>query len=165
MEAGTKRCNMCGIVKPLAEFHRKRGARDGRQPRCRPCNIEANKRWYRDHPEARARRMDDYAKARRLDNHQRILDYLRLHPCVDCGETDPVVLDFDHLGSKRCNVSGMLGSSWNSILAEIAKCEVCCANCHRRRSARRGGWFRWSARDDEASSQWGRRGSNPDQTI
>jgi hypothetical protein len=72
----------------------------------------------------------------------RVYEYLLEHPCLDCGETDPVVLEFDHIGEKTGNVSGMLGRRWSTIEAEIAKCEVVCANCHRRRTAERGGWLR-----------------------
>jgi hypothetical protein len=71
-----------------------------------------------------------------------VLEYLLTHPCVDCGETDPVVLEFDHLRDKLGNISAMYGHAWRSILAEIAKCDVVCANCHRRRTARRVGAFR-----------------------
>lgn len=53
--------------------------------------------------------------------------------CVDCGERDPIVLDFDHVrGRKVRNVGMMYSSSTAALLAEIAKCEVRCANCHRR---------------------------------
>jgi hypothetical protein len=58
-------------------------------------------------------------------------------------ETDPLVLDFDHLGDKRFNISQALPDrNWAAILAEIEKCEVVCANCHRRRTARRGDFMR-----------------------
>ena len=59
--------------------------------------------------------------------------------CTDCGETNPIVLDFDHLKDKKYNVSRMIhdGFSWAAIKKEIAKCEVVCANCHRIRTHNR----------------------------
>lgn len=75
-------------------------------------------------------------------------DYLRMHPCVDCGEEDPIVLEFDHLGDKSFDISkGLRYRNWTSVLAEIKKCQVVCANCHRRRTTRRGGYrrSRWAA--------------------
>ena len=80
-------------------------------------------------------------------NFGRMIEYLRTHPCVDCGEADLVVLELDHLPEfeKKFEVSRAVGSStrsWNSISSGIEKCEVVCANCHRRRGARRGGFRR-----------------------
>jgi hypothetical protein len=72
-----------------------------------------------------------------------LLAYFKAHPCRDCGETDPVVLEFDHLRDKRFNIGGRLAYyNWDRILEEIAKCDVVCANCHRRRTARRQGSIR-----------------------
>jgi len=63
------------------------------------------------------------------------------HPCVGCGETDPVVLEFDHVrGEKKWNVAMCYGRSMESLVEEIAKCEIRCANCHRRRTAEHRGW-------------------------
>ena len=54
------------------------------------------------------------------------------------------VLDFDHIGRKRELVSALVarGAPWRRIATEIAQCEVRCANCHRRATARRAGWSR-----------------------
>jgi len=78
-------------------------------------------------------------------------EYLRAHPCVDCGETDVRVLDFDHIGVKRELVSSLLarGAPWSRIVEEIAECEVRCANCHRRVSAQRAGWSRLAGDVDD----------------
>ena len=59
--------------------------------------------------------------------------------CIDCGNKNPIVLDFDHLKDKKYNVSRMIhdGFSWAAIKKEIAKCEVVCANCHRIRTHER----------------------------
>lgn len=75
------------------------------------------------------------AKARRR-NWEFVKGYLSSHPCVDCGEGDIVVLEFDHVrGEKRDDISGMVRDcSLSSIKAEIEKCEVRCANCHRRQT-------------------------------
>jgi hypothetical protein len=64
--------------------------------------------------------------------------YKSTHPCTDCGEADPVVLEFDHLGGKDFNLSTGGSRSLTLVIAEIQKCEVVCANCHRRRTAVRG---------------------------
>ena len=62
----------------------------------------------------------------------KIIDYLKLHPCVDCQNCDIRVLEFDHLLNKKFNISEMIGKqSWEMISEEIVKCEVRCANCHR----------------------------------
>ncbi len=61
--------------------------------------------------------------------------------CVDCGirSPHPEIYDFDHVGDvKHSNVSAFMTSgTWEGMLAEIAKCEVVCANCHRIRTASR----------------------------
>lgn len=72
---------------------------------------------------------------RRRNAYRSFIDgYKSEHPCVDCGESDPVVLDFDHvLGKKKFNIgSAASGKTIAEIVAEIEKCEVRCANCHRR---------------------------------
>ena len=73
-----------------------------------------------------------------------INNYLKEHPCVDCGEVDPVVLVFDHCrGKKKREVTSMCLMSIPSILEEIKKCDVVCANDHARRTARRAKTLRW----------------------
>lgn len=67
-------------------------------------------------------------------NRNFVRDYLEKHPCIDCGNTNIVVLDFDHVtGEKKNNISKMVsnGNSLVTLLREIEKCEVRCSNCHR----------------------------------
>lgn len=68
----------------------------------------------------------------------RLLDGLRDVPCADCAERfSPCVMDFDHLDPavKDQGVTRMIGrASVSRILAEAAKCDIVCANCHRRRT-------------------------------
>jgi hypothetical protein len=84
-------------------------------------------------------------------NQTFLLEVLDRSSCVDCGERDPVVLDFDHLGIKRANVSRLaLGCSMATLQSEIAVCEVRCSNCHRlktltSRACWRAGEDHWAA--------------------
>lgn len=83
-------------------------------------HYEANKAAYKGRARA-------WTTKTRLENRQLIDDYLRSHPCVDCGESDYVVLEFDHVrGVKRLDVCTLVnrGCAWRTIQAEIAKCEV-----------------------------------------
>jgi hypothetical protein len=68
-------------------------------------------------------------------NFTYVVEYLRSHPCVDCGEDDFVVLEFDHRdpAGKVYNIGSSLWNlSLEVIKAEIDKCDVRCCNCHRR---------------------------------
>jgi hypothetical protein len=88
------------------------------------------------------------AKAKKLllqkERQRQILQAIRKHKaeigCVDCGEKDPVVLEFDHLdpSTKIFEIGEATRMGWGleRILAEAKKCDVVCANCHRRRTAK-----------------------------
>jgi hypothetical protein len=74
----------------------------------------------------------------RRRNLRFVFEYLRSAVCVDCGERDLVVLDFDHVGPRRGDVTVMAMDEHSiaSLEREIAACEIRCANCHRRRTIR-----------------------------
>lgn len=72
---------------------------------------------------------------------------LRSVPCADCRGTFPTVcMDFDHRDptqkDRRYPSPGQMlrRTSLEAFLVEIEKCDVVCSNCHRIRSAKRGGW-------------------------
>lgn len=62
--------------------------------------------------------------------------------CVDCGESDLLVLQFDHRDpkEKKCDISKC--STVTSVLRELPKCDIVCANCHTRRTQRMFGSWR-----------------------
>lgn len=117
---------------------------DKRHPYCRVCKSVYNKAHYREN-RARYLELVMAKKRERLPlNRERMWAYLHHHPCVDCGERDPIVLEFDHLDptTKTTEVGRMLADyTWTRIEQEIAKCEVRCANCHRRKTAHQFGWY------------------------
>src|ERR1035438_3260146 len=98
----------------------------------------AYKEWYRL-TNREALRVKGRAEARRRREYAAALKVAI--GCVDCGyAASPYALDFDHVrGEKVGNVARMLSSNyaWSTIEAEIAKCEVRCANCHRVRTMTR----------------------------
>ena len=128
MAVAAKQCITCLVIKPLVDFGRRTGTSDGLQAKCRAC-------------------IADYQRWQRQRKAIAVYGYLLEHPCVDCGESDPIVLDFDHVrGVKKADVKRMTAGSHASltqVMAEIAKCEVRCANCHRRATAARGGMHAW----------------------
>jgi len=135
----TKTCVGCGEAKALTEFTYKNMRKGLRHARCRHCTRAQVRNHYH------ANRGIYIFKARKrklaviLAQREWILSFLELHPCMDCGESDPKCLDFDHVrGKKRAAISRMLGNfGWSELEKEIAKCEVRCANCHRKRTAER----------------------------
>lgn len=143
----TKRCPRCKQSKPTTlEFF---GKKDHRlQSWCRDCNKIRSRKYYADNPAKHKAITKGKSKEQIKRNQEYALDYLRCHPCVDCEEEDPVLLDFDHVrGQKNGNIGAMIHVpvSIKKLQAEIDKCEIRCVACHRRRTARAGGWFRFVA--------------------
>jgi hypothetical protein len=136
-DTAMKQCTGCGIQKSSEDFFFKNIAKGRRHARCKTCQQRYYREYYHRTPHlirwqvARTRRY-------RIRNRAHVDEYLRRHSCVDCGLADPLVLEFDHvIGIKRASVSTLARQALpiETIDAEIRKCEVRCANCHRRRTA------------------------------
>jgi len=88
----------------------------------------------------------DYKLRKRAELRLKVLEYLNTHPCITCGEPDPIVLEFDHRNQddKILSISRLVNdcSSWQIIQDEISKCDVLCANCHRRRTHKQLGFWK-----------------------
>lgn len=81
-------------------------------------------------------------REKRRQRHRARTAAAKAVPCYDCGnQFPPVCMDFDHVrGRKRSGVSQMTQLSDEIFYAEVAKCEVVCANCHRIRTCKHLGW-------------------------
>lgn len=139
-----KVCSKCKVF--TDDFANNKSKKDGKQSLCRPCIKFVNADYYKRTPEKNPARVASktLAVAR---NRQYVIDYLNKHPCIDCGESDIVVLEFDHVrGEKKHNVSTLInhGGSIKTLQQEIDKCDVRCANDHRRVTAQRAGWFKYA---------------------
>lgn len=138
-----KICSKCRESKPLSDFGNNKSKVDGKQTCCKPCVKSINAVYYKISPEKNTARRA-YSVRARIISQQFVWDYLKSHPCVDCSEDDPIVLEFDHVsGTKSFNISDAIRSAYSigRIETELAKCEVRCANCHRRVTASRGNWY------------------------
>lgn len=137
-----KNCGSCSTLKDESEFYKNSHKKDGLQTHCKECNTKWVRKRYLNNKEY----YDNKNKEARIRNKKFMYNYLLSHPCVDCGEKNPCVLEFDHQNDKRMTISKMVTilCSISSIVKEIKKCKVRCANCHRKKTAKDNNWFKLS---------------------
>jgi len=145
-----RECSGCGDIKPVIAFatFRTAGGELRRRGICKKCrgayaveNAESL-RVYRKQYNKRTTTKRHLDQAARRQTAKSFVDaYKEARPCADCGRKFPAVaMDLDHVrGGKVRNVSGLVSGSYKLelIKAEIAKCDVVCACCHRIRTAKR----------------------------
>lgn len=129
----TKKCNKCGFTKNSSEFtKRQMKTMVGLSPWCGDCT-----RAY-----AKSQHKTTHKKKVEKKNEMRsFIDTLKDVPCMDCKEKyHHVVMDFDHIkerGQKEWVISQSMHCSKETLLNEIAKCDIVCSNCHRIRTFNR----------------------------
>jgi hypothetical protein len=153
---GRYRCSMCNEWKPAEGFHVNRASKLGFSTRCRDCHAAyvrtASRRAANRAYEARRR-------IERRTERQAIIDRLRDRPCFDCDGTFPsYVMEFDHRDPsvKAYGIISLLSNgTLAALMAEVAKCDVVCANCHRIRThtQRQSGMFRYPGRPRKADGE------------
>lgn len=145
------RCWKCKTEKQDEDFNWENKKLNKRKRICRACMKEYHKVWYRQsykhNPNRKKSTQYQLEKIKRARIYS--LNYLKKHPCIDCGETDPIVLDYDHVDksekfSRKTRLCYLVhhGYSEHRLDEEIAKCVVRCANCHRRKTAKEQGWYK-----------------------
>ena len=148
-----KQCGKCKELKPFVDFYKANTKTCGFGSYCKRCQHEHYKQRYHYRTKVLKMPWQPFKDQYKQRNRRFVFRYLLSHPCVDCGEADPVVLDFDHVrGTKRANLSFLIAraASVKTLRAEIDKCEVRCANCHRRRTAVQ---FNWLSRRTSATGE------------
>ena len=140
-----KKCTTCREGKLLINFNKNRTRNDGLQSVCRPCNKKRAKKYYEEN--CAHHKAVVYSRKRKIltQNQKRMCRLLSKNSCTDCGEANPLVLEFDHIKTKKHGVSKLLceGYSWKRILEEISKCEIRCANCHNVKTHKENNSYRW----------------------
>lgn len=140
-----KVCNHCLKEKDEEEFNWRYKTLGIRNPACKDCQHAFNKDYYKG--DAKGRHLQQVKKrtdAARETARDFVYKYLLTHPCEGCGERDPVVLEFHHIGEKDMEITRMVGGGWSikRIQEEMGKCQVLCSNCHRKVTAKERGWYR-----------------------
>ncbi len=140
-----KRCVKCLTPKPLNQFYKRTDRKGSRRSRCKTCTPSHSPGNWKKFYQANRERLLSNARRSRNRIQEEVLQYLLSHPCVDCGETDLVVLQFDHVRGKKqfCIGNMMLAHGWDKVQKEIEKCDVRCSNCHDRKTAKERNNFRW----------------------
>lgn len=139
-----KTCGKCRKSKSDDDFGWKRRGKL-RQSYCKECNRAYNKKHYLDNKQTYRENAKRNGAITIASNQAEVLAYLRNHPCIDCGEKEPIVLEFDHRDrtTKIANICVMIRSyPLRRLAAEIQKCDVRCCNCHRRKTRTQMGWWK-----------------------
>lgn len=93
---------------------------------------EYKNNWYKDNNEKHKRDV----KERRRRTKEWLRNYKSKLSCIKCGENHPACLDFHHIDptQKDSQITNAISRGWSMerLIKEIEKCEVLCANCHRK---------------------------------
>ena len=142
-----KFCSTCKEKKNKDEFNKNKKIKDGYNNVCRTCSNARCTQYYSENIEKQKKITINRSKLQKQFNRERLYEYYLEHPCVDCGEADPIVLESDHIDrkTKKSKIAKMVSSglTWETILDELKKCETRCANCHRKRTAKQLNWYKW----------------------
>lgn len=119
----SKLCRTCNTIKPLDEFHKRAGTKDGKQSNCKSCNIARVKKWQSEN----AGQFKSYWSSPAVSHRSRARRYgftvdelhqfLRDNPsCRICETEDGLVVDHDHATGQ---VRGMLCTRCNLRLGWV----------------------------------------------
>lgn len=140
----TRTCTKCGSTKHISGFRVQRKLSGPEAGACRPRRVckgcETLDQLHRLRTDPSTDAYHRLNKARNSTRNGELIRKAKNVPCADCGKRYPFyVMDFDHVrGSKRKKLSKMRSFGPDTVLAEIAKCDAVCANCHREREYTRG---------------------------
>ncbi len=134
-----KTCARCRRSLPLRDFPLRRKDGPKRYGHCRACKAAYQKQWYERNKQRHRANVAATKLAQRNKNKELVREAKR-RPCADCGASyPPYVMDFDHVRGVKVGNIALLKTyaSTAVLLAEIAKCDVVCSNCHRIRTHKR----------------------------
>jgi hypothetical protein len=89
------------------------------------------------------KRVNKNRNTRLTVTREKLKNFFSTKSCVDCGNTDFRTFEFDRITDKKKAVSQLIKMNygWDTIMNEINKCEIRCANCHRIKTAHQFNWW------------------------
>lgn len=132
---GQRTCTRCGDPKDSEQFAWKNKAKGRRHSHCKDCQAGISSKHYT----ANRGEYIDRAKKRyhdlRAENETKLVEYAEFVCCSKCNNNDPAVIEFVHREGteKKDTIRRLLGQSWETVLAELEKCDAFCANCLKKR--------------------------------
>lgn len=131
-------CGTCKLEKPDTDYYIRNKAKGTLQGNCKVCHKAYRDKHYADNRQ----HYKDRSAAWRTKEKKKFFTWLDTQSCTDCGISDYRVLEFDHLRDKEFGITDRIGAmTLEALQAEIDKCEIVCANCHRLRTAERGNYY------------------------
>lgn len=126
-----KRCPKCKKLKSRNKFFKDKLAKDGLSSYCKICKIILIEKWQKENKE----KFYSYLKKSSDKKREFYIEYKKTLKCQNCGENHPACLVFHHRNpaEKEFNIAMKApNKSKEQLMNEIAKCDVLCANCHRK---------------------------------
>ena len=142
-------CNKCHKEKGPEDFSFKNKEKNLRKKICKDCHSLYRKQHYLQNKKKYIAKAHKWNKKQKEILGKYLFDILSESKCIDCREKDIIVLDFDHVTNKRFGIAEMYRNCYSlkAVEDEIKKCVVRCANCHRRKTAREIGYWKFKMRE------------------
>jgi len=131
-----KYCKTCNLFKEPEEFKKRESVNSGYRPKCKLCYNKDIREYYNKNSINILPQKNKTSKERKALKYINYYNHLLEKKCIDCGIDDVMVLECDHKHDKIDNISKMVadGTSWDTIVKELEKCEIRCSNCHKKKT-------------------------------
>ena len=158
-----RKCSVCKLDKPIENFRPTTSKANKYQYRDKTCKLcrslmakqkleadpvyrerrnGATKKWRQDNPE----KMPAWRQSDKLSKAHQFYNYFLDHPCVHCGETDPLKLEVDHIEPLKNRKAKKERAAWYKLLVQLQEdkgLQVLCANCHAVKTHKENNTSRW----------------------
>jgi len=137
-------CSSCKQDLDIICFSFKNKKRKKLNSLCKSCHSQYRRGHYVKNKRKYIEKAQRWNKKQGEILREYLYNILLKSKCIDCGEKDVLVLEFDHVENKKIGIAQMYKNrySMSAVQQELKKCVVRCANCHRRKTAQESGFWK-----------------------